>query len=46
MMAEQKNPIVTQAVSTLVNGDEFFAPMNYLTLYRVERQQNHNQFSL
>jgi hypothetical protein len=38
--------VVTQAVTTLVNGDEFFAPMNYLTLYRVERQEHQSQFSL
>lgn len=46
MVSEQKNPVVTQAISTLVNGDEVFALMNYLTLYRVERQDHQNQFSL
>ena len=45
MMPDQRNPVITQSVSTLVNGDEFFAPMNYLTLYRVERQENRH-FSL
>jgi hypothetical protein len=38
--------MATQAVTTLVNGDEYFAPMNYLTLYRVERQEHQSQFSL
>jgi hypothetical protein len=38
--------VATQAVTTLVNGDEYFASMNYLTLYRVERQEHQSQFSL
>jgi hypothetical protein len=38
--------LATQPVTTLVNGDEYFAPMNYLTLYRVERQEHQSQFSL
>lgn len=41
--AEQR---MIQTVSTLVEGDEYFAPMKYLTSYRVDRQEHQHQFSL